>query len=81
MDQNNDGQPTLLVTNASSASSPRRALAVGLLLLGSGFAGLVYQIVWLREMRLVFGASTAAVAKVNSDNGNSATHNTLSKDA
>jgi spermidine synthase len=34
------------------------------LLLGSGFCGLVYQVAWLRELRLVFGASTAASAAV-----------------
>jgi spermidine synthase len=31
---------------------------------GSGFCALVYQIVWMREFRLVFGASTAASAAV-----------------
>ncbi len=35
-----------------------------LLLFGSGFCALVYQTVWLRELRLVFGASTAASAAV-----------------
>src|SRR5688572_33167877 len=39
-------------------------LRVAPLLLGSGFCGLVYQIGWLREFRLVFGASTAASAAV-----------------
>jgi len=34
------------------------------LLLGSGFCSLVYQTAWLREFRLVFGASTAASAAV-----------------
>ncbi len=37
---------------------------VSLLLAGSGFAALVYQIVWLRSLRLVFGASTTASAAV-----------------
>lgn len=37
---------------------------VALLLLGSGFASLVYQIAWLRLLRLVFGASTASSAAV-----------------
>ncbi len=40
---------------------PARA---SLLLFGSGFCALVYQTVWLRELRLVFGASTAASAAV-----------------
>ncbi|HEY6179780.1 MAG TPA: fused MFS/spermidine synthase, partial [Kofleriaceae bacterium] len=34
------------------------------MLLGSGFCSLVYQVGWLRELRLVFGASTAASAAV-----------------
>src|SRR5215831_2842214 len=34
------------------------------LLFGSGFCALVYQVSWLREFRLVFGASTAASAAV-----------------
>ena len=34
------------------------------LLFMSGFCGLVYQTAWLRELRLVFGASTAASAAV-----------------
>jgi spermidine synthase len=34
------------------------------LLFGSGFCSLVYQVGWLREFRLVFGASTAASAAV-----------------
>lgn len=37
---------------------------VALLLLASGFCGLVYQMAWLRLLRLVFGASTAASAAV-----------------
>jgi spermidine synthase len=34
------------------------------LLFASGFCALVYQVAWLREFRLVFGASTAASAAV-----------------
>lgn len=34
------------------------------LLLCSGFCSLVYQMVWLRELRLVFGSSTAATGMV-----------------
>jgi spermidine synthase len=37
---------------------------VALLLFGSGFCALVYQVVWMRELRLVFGASTPASAAV-----------------
>ncbi|MCC8190407.1 MAG: fused MFS/spermidine synthase, partial [Planctomycetes bacterium] len=36
-----------------------------LLLFGSGLAALAYQVVWMREFRLVFGASTAATAAVS----------------
>ena len=41
-----------------------RAAPVAALLVGSGFCALVYQISWLRELRLIFGASTAASAAV-----------------
>jgi len=41
-----------------------RVLHVALLLFGSGACALIYQVVWLRELRLVFGASTAASAAV-----------------
>ena len=34
------------------------------LLFGSGFCALVYQVGWLRNFRLIFGASTAASAAV-----------------
>ncbi len=44
---------------------PRASTArVGLLLFGSGACALIYQTVWLREFRLIFGASTAASAAV-----------------
>ena len=38
--------------------------SVGLLIFGSGFCALVYQIAWFRSLRLIFGASTAANAAV-----------------
>src|SRR2546423_15267617 len=41
-----------------------RTRLVSLLLFGSGFCALVYQTTWLREFRLIFGASTAASAAV-----------------
>ncbi len=37
---------------------------IALLLCGSGMCALIYQIAWLRELRLVFGASTPASAAV-----------------
>jgi spermidine synthase len=43
---------------------PRRLLLVALLLVGSGASALAYQLVWTRELRLVFGHSTAASAAV-----------------
>ena len=40
------------------------ASRVALLLFGSGFCALVYQVAWLRMLRLIFGASTASSAAV-----------------
>src|SRR5215203_3216334 len=37
---------------------------VAMLLFASGMCALIYQMAWLREFRLVFGASTAASAAV-----------------
>jgi spermidine synthase/MFS family permease len=42
----------------------RRLLRVALLLFGSGMTALIYQVAWMRELRLVFGVSTAASAAV-----------------
>jgi spermidine synthase len=42
----------------------RSTVSVALLLFGSGLCALVYEIAWLREFRLVYGASTAANAAV-----------------
>jgi len=42
----------------------RRVASLSLLLFGSGFCALLYQTVWLRQFRLIFGASTAASAAV-----------------
>jgi spermidine synthase len=41
-----------------------RTWLVAALLFGSGFCALVYQVAWLRDFRLIFGASTAASAAV-----------------
>src|SRR5712691_524685 len=41
-----------------------RSWIVAALLFGSGFCALVYQVSWLRDFRLIFGASTAASAAV-----------------
>src|SRR5213593_5150740 len=48
----------------ASSAVEGRTWTVGLLLFGSGFCALVYQIGWFREFRLIFGASTAASAAV-----------------
>lgn len=48
---------------AAPATRSRVPLFSGLLTL-SGFCALVYQMVWLREFRLLFGASTPATAAV-----------------
>jgi len=42
----------------------QRTSRVAALLFASGFCALVYQVAWLREFRLIFGASTAASAAV-----------------
>ena len=49
---------------ALSPSMPVRSGLIALLLFGSGFCALLYETTWLREFRLVFGASTAASAVV-----------------
>ena len=41
-----------------------RTAPVAALLFGSGFCALIYQTAWLREFRLIFGASTAASSAV-----------------
>src|SRR5256885_705482 len=41
-----------------------RTPIVALFLFGSGLCALIYQTTWLREFRLIFGASTAASAAV-----------------
>ena len=48
--------------NANETTAASSVLAVSLLLLTSGFCALVYQVAWLRLLRLVFGSSTAAQA-------------------
>src|SRR5437016_465713 len=47
-----------------TVSARTRPWRVAALLFGSGCCALVYQISWLRELRLIFGASTAASAAV-----------------
>ena len=49
---------------ARAPSMPVRSGLIAMLLFGSGFCALLYGTTWLREFRLVFGASTAASAAV-----------------
>src|SRR5262245_2021789 len=50
---------------SSATTAPRaQAWRVAVLLFGSGCAALIYQTAWMREFRLIFGASTAASAAV-----------------
>jgi spermidine synthase len=49
----------------SHVSFNRVKTRVALLLAGSGFSALIYETVWLRELRLIFGSSTAATAAVS----------------
>jgi spermidine synthase len=42
----------------------RSPAAIAVLLFGSGFCALIYQTAWLRQFRLIFGASTFATAAV-----------------
>src|SRR5476651_2701252 len=42
----------------------RKTSITAVLLFGSGLSALIYQTVWLREFRLIFGASTFATAAV-----------------
>src|SRR5262249_40400279 len=50
--------------NPRSGLLTARTLRIPALLFASGACALVYEVVWLRELRLVFGASTPASAAV-----------------
>jgi MFS family permease len=39
-------------------------LSAAILLVGSGMCGLIYQMVWMQQLKLIFGTSTAASAAV-----------------
>jgi len=45
-------------------SQKSRLVRAALLLFGSGLSSLIYQVAWMRDLRLVFGFSTAASAAV-----------------
>ncbi len=50
--------------DVARAGAPIATLPISLLLFASGFCALVYQVAWLRLLRLVFGSSTASQAAV-----------------
>src|SRR5687768_17448714 len=69
MNRTSDDQLTADVTdsgfNRRSSSDADVSLAiVALLVFASGCSALVFQVAWMRELRLTFGATTAAVAAV-----------------
>jgi spermidine synthase len=51
------------LTKSPARTSSRRGLVLGLFV-ASGAAGLIYQVVWSRELVLVFGNTTQAVATI-----------------
>lgn len=55
---------TAEVKNEPASARSIGVVAIALLLFASGFCALVYQVAWLRLLRLVFGSSTAAQAAV-----------------
>jgi spermidine synthase len=61
-----DGAPAehARLETAGDVAPRSRVLYAAPLVFASGFCALIYQIVWTREFRLVFGASTAASAAV-----------------
>jgi spermidine synthase len=58
------GRVELPVRGIAAPAAASGLVPVACLLFGSGLCALVYQVAWLREMRLVFGGSTAASAAV-----------------
>src|SRR5690242_14313695 len=48
----------------SGINRTNAARAILLCFFASGFSGLVYQVIWVRELVLVFGATTFAVSTV-----------------
>src|SRR5258706_13517706 len=57
--------PNPSIDNQSIVNPMRgRLLRVSVLLFGSGMTALIYQVAWVRELRLIFGFSTAGSAAV-----------------
>jgi spermidine synthase len=64
-DAGTDSAASDLVSGSRQAAGYEASLpVVALLVFTSGCAALVFQVAWMRELRLVFGATTAAVAAV-----------------
>jgi MFS family permease len=65
-DRNRVAEDVLGVATKSHSPSDRQMqlAVVALLVFASGCAALVFQVGWMRELRLIFGATTAAVAAV-----------------
>jgi spermidine synthase len=57
-------EPASAPASPAPGTRPPHLGLVAALLFGSGLCALVYQTAWLREFRLIFGASTAASAAV-----------------
>lgn len=53
-----------IIRRVSRPGGEASTVALGTLLFGSGLCALIYQAVWLRQFRLIFGASTLASAAV-----------------
>ena len=53
-----------MATQRAQGNSPAGRQAILLIFLLSGFAGLVYEVVWARELVLVFGNTTQAVSAI-----------------
>jgi spermidine synthase len=53
-----------VATQRAQGNSPAGRQAILLIFLLSGFAGLVYEVVWARELVLVFGNTTQAVSAI-----------------
>jgi spermidine synthase len=54
----------VVVSQTGGQGIGRRAWTIAVLLFGSGLCALMYQVVWMREFRLLFGVSTASTAAV-----------------
>lgn len=56
--------PTAVTRQRAEDNSPAAKQAILLIFLLSGFAGLVYEVVWARQLVLVFGNTTQAISAI-----------------